>query len=156
MIRIKDFKAYWDAMSTRIGASRCILVRTETELAQKIKAISAGELFLIAVIPSSDTVARDNDNIEEKETVIVYALKKISRKDQTDAIMLDEMEQTQNCISNVKYNLFSDAETHDAPYHALIKYIDFNRLHTDPEYNYFECDGYSLSFALTTPGFLTL
>lgn len=156
MIKIKDFKAYWDAMATRTGASKCVLVRTEAEMAQKIKGIVAGELFLVVVIPSSDTVSRDNDNIMEKETVIVYAIKKVSRKDQTDSIVLDEMEQTQNCISMIKYFLHSDAETHDAAYHALIKYIDFNRLHTDPEYNYFECDGYSLSFALTTPGFLTI
>lgn len=156
MIKIKDFKAYWDAMATRTGASKCVLVRTESEMAQKIKGIVANELFMVVVIPSSDTVSRDNDNIMEKETVIVYALKKVSRKDQTDISMLDDQEQTQNCISTIKYLLLSDAETHDADYHALIKYIDFNRLHTDPEYNYLECDGYSISFALTTTGFLTI
>jgi hypothetical protein len=35
----------------------------------------------------------------------------------------------------------------------MIKRVDFSRMHTDPEYKYFECDGYSISFELTTPGF---
>jgi len=153
MITIKAFSDYWKAMATRVGATRCILVRNETELAQKIKGIAQGELFLVAVIPSADTTARNDDNILEKEMVIIYALKKVSHKEQNDADVLNDMELTQDCITAIKTNLLNDAQDDEADYHHMIKRIDFNRLHTDPEYNYFESDGYSVSLELTTTGF---
>ena len=153
MIPISILKAYFDALAPRVQATKAILVRNETELAQKIKQITAGELFLVVVVPSSDTSAMDNDNILEKEQVIVYAVKKVSHRDQDDTDMLADMLATQVCITAVKTMLYADAENHSAAYHQYIKRIDFNRMHTDPEYNYFECDGYSLSFVLTSPGF---
>lgn len=140
-------------MAARVGATRCILVRNETELAQKIKSMVNRELFLVAVIPSSDTTARNDDNILEKEMVILYALKKVSHKEQNDEDVINDMELTQDCITDIKTNLLSDAQDDDADYHHIIKRVDFSRMHTDPEYNYFECDGYSVSLELTTPGF---
>ena len=153
MIKIRIFKSLWDSMAVRVDATKAILVRDETELAQKIKGIDSGELFLVVVIPSSDTSARDNDNILEKETVIVYCVMKVSHSNQDDADVLDCMEITQDCITALKNCLLEDAENCDSEYHTFIKRIDFNRLHTDPEYNYLGCDGYSLSLVFTSPGF---
>lgn len=153
MMKISDFNTYWDAMATRVNATKCILVRTEPEMAQKIKNIDANELFLVAVVPSSDTQSRDIDNIMEKEMVIVYALMKVSHKEQNDADMVNDMGISQECITAIKTSLMEDSENHEAFLHQYIKRIDFSRMHTDPEYNYMECDGYSLSFELISPSF---
>lgn len=152
-MKISDYKAYWAAMATRVNATQSVLVRTEPEMAQKIKNIDAGELFLVAVVPSSDTSARDIDNILEKEMIIVYALMKVSHKEQDDTDMLNDMGIAQECITAVKTYLKEDFENHEAFLHQYIKRIDFSRMHTDPEYQYMGCDGYSLSFELTSPGF---
>jgi len=140
-------------MCSRVSATQCILVRDETELSKKIKSINNKELFLVVVIPSSDTAMVNYDNILEKETIIVYVLKKVSHKDQNDTDVLNDMIQAQECITAIKNALHADANNCDAYLHDHISRIDFNRLHTDPEYNYLESDGYSLSFVLTTPGF---
>ena len=153
MIKINLLKSYFDAMAPRVLATKTILVRNETELAQKIKDFANGELFLVVVIPSSDTTARNPDNILEKETIILYAIKKVSHKDQNDTDVISDMIQTQECITAVKDALLDDAGDCDALMHEYISRLDFNSMHTDPEYNYLECDGYSLSFVLTSPGF---
>jgi len=153
MIKINLLKSYFDALAPRVQATQCIFVRNETELAQKIKSIAGGELFLVVVIPSSDTTARNHDNILEKETIILYALKKVAHRNQDDNDVITDMIQTQDCITAVKDALLDDAGDCDAFMHEYINRIGFNSLHTDPEYNYLECDGYSLSFVLTSPGF---
>ncbi len=153
MMRIDLFKAYWDAMAIRVEASRAMLVRDESELAQKIKQVEGAELILVTVIPSADSAAMNTDNILEREMVIVYALKKVSHRDQDDADILADMLQTQECITRVKQNLLADAIDCDADYHEYISRVDFGKIHTDPEYNYLGCDGYSISFQLNSPGF---
>ena len=153
MIKVNLLKSYFDAMAPRVLATKTILVRNETELAQKIKDFANGELFLVVVIPSSDTTARNSDNILEKETIILYAIKKVSHKDQDDADVISDMIQTQECITAVKDALLEDAGDCDALMHEQLSRLDFNSMHTDPEYNYLGCDGYSLSFVITSPGF---
>lgn len=153
MIKVNLLKSYFDAMAPRVLATKTILVRNETELAQKIKDFANSELFLVVVIPSSDTTARNTDNILEKETIILYAVKKVSHKDQDDTDVISDMIQAQDCITAVKDALLDDAGDCDVPMHEYISRLDFNSMHTDPEYNYLGCDGYSLSFVLTSPGF---
>jgi len=153
MIKINLLKSYFDAMAPRVLATKTILVRNETELAQKIKDFANAELFLVVVIPSSDTTSRNQDNILEKETIILYAVKKVSHKDQDDADVINDMIQAQDCITAVKDALLDDAGNCDALMHEYLSRLDFNSMHTDPEYNYLGCDGYSLSFVLTSPGF---
>lgn len=153
MIRIDKLNLYWKRMSNRVAATQAILVRDESELAQKIKNIINGEMFLVVVIPSSDTRARNSDNIQELELVIVYALKKVAHKDQNDTDVINDMIQTQECITKIKGFLLDDSTNCDAIDHDMISKIDFNKIHTDPEYNYLGCDGYSISLQLTTDGF---
>lgn len=153
MMRIQIFKSYWDEMANKVFATQAFLVRSESELAQKIKDVEAGILFLVVVVPSSDTSALNAENIIEKETVVVYAMQKVDRANQNDADMLNSMVYTQDCITNIKSNIYNDATNCNSNYHQYMSRIDFNRLRTDPEYNYFGCDGYSLSLTITSPGF---
>ena len=153
MIKVNLLKSYWDAMAARVGAAQTINVRTEGELAQKIKSIKAGDLFLVAVFPSADSSARNFDNILETELIIVYALKKVSRRDQKDEDIIADMLETQLCITAVKNCMLADATNCDAYMHEYLSRVDFNKIHTDPEYRYLECDGYSISFPISSTGF---
>lgn len=154
MIHIRTYQAYWLAMATRISnLSRVIFVRSEDELAAKIKDVADGEQVLIAVIPSAETFAGDYDNIREKESGFVYSLIKVSRNNMNDDDEVTAMESTQNTIEAIKRTMLSDAANCESQYHSLMKNMDFNRMRTDPEYNFLGCDGYSLSFQFVGNGF---
>ena len=154
MINISLYKEFWLDVKSRIqGISRVILVRTEEELRDKIKAIGNKELFLVVVVPSSDTTSRDHDNIRERETCIIYVLVKVARANQTEEGSVSDMILTQDNISAIKHLMLVDSDNHTSTYHSILEEIDFSSMHTDPEYQYLECDGYSISFTLTTKGF---
>lgn len=154
MIGIANYRKYWVEMGDRLGdIDVTLFARTEEELARKIKDIEDGALILVAVVPSADTIALDLDAISEIETGIIYSLVKVSRNNQD---MLDEvnaMEKSQLQINGIKKMLLWDATHCESEWHQLISRINFNKMHTDPEYNVYGCDGYSLSFQLFTPGF---
>lgn len=154
MTDIKIYRDYWLSVKARITSIKhVILVRTEAELKVKVAKIPNDEIFLVLVVPSSDTSAPDFDNIREKETAIVYALKKVARSNQTEVSEVDDMQQMQQLIRSIKDMMLADAENCANAYHDLVKEIDFSRMHTDPEFNFLESDGYSISFVLTTQGF---
>lgn len=153
MMPIDDFRAFWVIMATRISINRAYLVRDESELSLYIKTVESLEIFMIVVIPSADSNASNADNILEQETVVVYVMRKCDRSNENDASAIDTMMVTQNAISAIKRLLLSDSNTESSPFHDMTKRIDFGKFHTDPEYNYFGCDGYSLSFPVITPGF---
>ena len=154
MIKLDVYKGYWLDVKARInGLSRVILVRSEDELRDKIKALANKEIFLVVVIPSTDTDSLDLDNIRERETCIVYLLIKVARANQTEFDVEGDLMFTQDKISMIKNFMLADAQNCEHPYHSLLKQIAFSSMHTDPEYNYLGCDGYSLSFTLLTNGF---
>lgn len=153
MIPIDEYRGYWAKMVARVNAKVAILVRDESEFSQYVKNLPPGETYLIAVIPSTDSDARNTDAILEKETVVVYAVRKVDRTNQTELDIMDTMKVTQLAIKNIKTMLLWDATNCSAEYHEMMKRIAFGSFHTDPEYNYFGMDGYSLSFEITTPGF---
>jgi len=158
MIAIRIYKAYWESIATRILAAlnytiTPLFVRTELELTKKIKEIADQDHIMVVVIPSSDTTSVNYDNIKEKETGIVYALKKTHRGNENDEDALTTMDETQQIITKIKELMLDDAQDCDAEYHQLMKDLDFNRMHTDPEYEFLGCDGYSVSFIIQTNGF---
>lgn len=154
MTDIKLYRDYWLTIKARIlGIRSVLLVRTEAEMKSKVGLLAPEEIFMVIVVPSADTSAPDFDNIHEKETAIVYAMKKVARVNQTDESAVDDMQVMQQVIRSIKQLMLADAENHGSPFHRLLKEIDFSRMHTDPEYNFLESDGYSISFVLTTKGF---
>lgn len=154
MIGIAKYRKYWVEMGDRLGDFDVTLfARTEEELARKIKDVEDGALILVAVVPSSDTIALDLDAISEIETGIIYSLVKVSRNNQDMWDEVNAMEKSQLQINGIKNMLMWDATHCESEWHQMISRINFNKMHTDPEYNVYGCDGYSLSFQLFTPGF---
>ena len=154
MTDLHFYKEYWLSFIDRyMGITRVILVRSEDELRDKIATIKTKEPFLVVVIPSSDTDSPDHDNIRERETCIIYLLIKVSRQNQTEKDIEADQIFTQVKISALKSFMLADAQDGTHPHIEMLRQIEFSSMHTDPEYNYLGCDGYSLSFTLITKGF---
>jgi len=155
MVPVKTFKAYWDAVSAFLGIDLTLMVSDETELQQQIKEVDNGGVILVAVIPSADTEAPDADNIEEIDNCFLFILKKISIQDLTRAELLDIQEETQALLAAVKEKMTGDFENvnSDTPGSVLMRRLVIDKMHTDPEYNYLGCTGWSLSFQLKSIGF---
>lgn len=154
MIKLQDFKNYFDAYLTRIPAiKRCILVANEPQLLDYIKNMPESDFpALVVLIPSSDSIAANPDNIMEANSCLIYILSKINKLDETPASWFTNMGTTQQIMSDVKNMMLADRGNHDVMGH-LLQRLDLNRMHTDPEYNYLGCNGWSLSFLILTPGF---
>jgi len=152
MIRIRTYKTYFDSIKTRItNIDTVFIVSHQDQLANKIREVAAGEIILIVIVPSADTNAADVNNIMENNTGIIYLLKKIDITNMTDDLFVDEMEETQDIMTAIKTMMTDDASDHQANH--FMHYFEPNGMHTDPEYNYLGCNGWSLSFNIVNKGF---
>jgi len=155
MVPVKTYKSYWDDLKIELGIDRVLMVSDESELQQLIKEVVDGEKILVAVIPSSDTEAPDIDNIEEVDSCFLFILQKVSFQDLTRDELLDVQEFTQELISSIKERMTEDCANvnTDTPGSLLMRRLVIDKMHTDPEYNYLGCTGWSLSFQLKSIGF---
>jgi len=151
MIKVRAYRQmFTDMLPSLTGISSLHYVRTEEELSKKIKELAEDELFLMVVIPSADSSSPDPDNISETDTCLLYCLKKVARRNQDDEDFIDDIETAQDAITLVKEKLHEHAFNTNSPFFNLMHGLDLSRMHTDPEYDYFGCDGYSLSYYLKT------
>jgi len=155
MVPIRVYKRFWEQIASHIGCTLTMIVSDESELQKKIKEVDAGQKILIAVIPSSDFSAQDRDNVSEIDTCFVFILVKSDAASLTEDELFNEREMTQNMMIHAKtemMRLADDMTTHpDEPAH-LMRHLAEGKIHTDPEYNYLGCNGWSISFALRTLG----
>ncbi len=154
MIRVRDYNNYFEQMCCWIqGLNGFVLVSGEAQFGEYIRQKSTSDFpLLIALIPSADSIAHDPDNILETATCLIYVMKKVESSDQTADSFLDTMEETQQIMQAIKEKMRADRGRHEIFSH-LLERIDLSRMHTDPEYNYLGCNGWSLSFLISTPGY---
>lgn len=150
MIKIKEYKAYGDTLKTRNSLiTKVVLVYTEADLSKKIREITQNDVVLMMVVPSADSQAIDFDNITEKNTHVFYVLMKPDRTDITDTTLLDLMEDTQDIIEWVKNTMLADKTICG----NIMRFLEPNNIHTDPEHDLSGCYGWSISYNLKTIGF---
>ena len=134
--------------------AKIVFVDDEPELANKIKEIEVGSIILVAVTPSSDLNAENEDNYGDIDTCVIYSLMKVNASDQTDEDIMNERELTQNTMRDIR-TLMAELEGicdgTDAA--SLLKQFMRGKQHVDRERNYLGCNGYSLSFGIKTNGF---
>ncbi len=154
MVRIREFNDYFKGMLVKVPALKSfLLVASESDLANKIRNLSDGDFpLLIVLIPSADSIALDPDNVTEASTCLLYVVRKLIPDASDDVSFLNLMEDTQNIFTAVKLQLATDKANHDTSPHFMHR-MDLNRMHSDPEYNYLGCVGWSLSFNLFNLGF---
>lgn len=148
MIKVSKLRELIEAFTQKDSA---FLVRTESEMQQRIKDVDGW--LLVMVIPSSDTRAFSSDNIAEDEQAIVYMVTQRTESNTDYDDMVENCEEAQLRMAAFKLYLYDISQSCEHPLHEICKQMDFNTFHTDPEYNYMGCDGYSLSFVLKTNWF---
>jgi len=152
MIGVKKYKDFWDNIVNYIaGITLVKIVANEKELEKFLRDLEDKEVVLIAVIPSSDTDFLNLDNKKEDDNSVVYILKKSNQSDMTEDELLTLRDDTQAQITNLKkklYNMVCDTDSEDSFTRMARKLIP--SFHTDPEYDYLGCNGWSISFKWKT------
>lgn len=157
MTDVNFLSTYYTSVRDRLitagfAVDKLFLVRSESELSGDIKNLPAGEFFMAVVIPGSDTRAMNIDNVKEHENWLVYALEKRDIKDETHPLRITNTANQQAVITAIKNMLRADMESRVIPCNIR---PDLNSMHTDPEYRYMGCDGYSVSFKVESDDFIT-
>lgn len=153
MVRTSDYRAYFEAM--KVLDARITIVKPvikEDHLAGIIKKIKSTDIILTCVIPSADTNALDGDNYGDLNSGLIYILKKADRTGDIDSKVWERIDLLQEIMEGVKNKmLFDNANCEDYP--NMMSLLELNSLHTDPEYDFLGCDGWSLSFNFKTNEF---
>ncbi|HNW73975.1 MAG TPA: hypothetical protein PKN44_10145 [Bacteroidales bacterium] len=155
MILISTYESLWGYFCRKIQSiSRHFVVADVDEMQEIASDLADGEVVLIAVIPSSDIETSNFDDIEEIDTCWVFVLKKSDPSSMTREELSRHRNVTQQIITDVKkeiLRLTSDYAVENN-YTRLLHGLVPGRMHTDPEYNFLGCNGWSLSFAIKTKG----
>lgn len=130
-----------------VGLNKMVPVIDEAHLSKQIKDKQEEDFpLLVTVIPSHSSQATDPDNIRWNSPLLFFILKKINRKVNTPDDIFDYyhelQEVTKRFIDWMKDQKFTDQ------YCGLLKDLQEDGIQIEPEYNYFGCDGYSISFNL--------
>ena len=152
MIKIREYQTYWESIKSRIPAiNSCYIVSHQDQIEGKIRQVVAGEIVMLVIVPSADTDALSIDCVRENNVCLIYLLKKISLPNSDDSIFVNEMEEVQDLTTSIKTMMLADQGEHKEPH--FMHNFDPDKMHMDPEYNFFGCNGWSVSFTLATNGF---
>jgi len=154
MVPILDYNTFWNHIVEICNLDLFFLVSEESEMSSYIKEVEDDCMILVAVIPSSDTDAPDIDNIEEADSCVIFVMKKITPSNLTAAEILQVRQDTQAAITSVKNEMIKHAAdvNNDDAGTKLMRRLVIDKMHTDPEYNYLGCTGWSLSFLIKSVG----
>ena len=155
MIPVRKYKAFWDFIEAQVpGISSVIVVDDEPELAMKIAEISDREVILVAVYPSSNMVATDEDNYGDVDICVFYVLMKVDPRNENQDDVMGERETTQNILTSIRALMLELEESCDrSDASQLMNQMIRGKQHIDRERNYLGCNGYSMSFSVKTNGF---
>ncbi|MCX6272207.1 MAG: hypothetical protein NTU44_13505 [Bacteroidetes bacterium] len=154
MIPIRVLNDYFDGMlQKQPGFHSFLLVTTEADLGYRVKDLSEEQFpVLIVVVPGTDTIALGADNVITASTCLLYVMQKTDVTNLTQEEFLDTMATCQELLVDLIEQMVMDKFDRNG-HCTLMTHLDVNRMHIDPEYNYYGCNGWSLSFTLQTPGF---
>lgn len=152
MVAVNDFKAYFDAIKSKIPAiTRFELVIREDQIANIVKSLKATDILLVVVYPSADADGLSEDIVYDVNSSLLYVLKSSQRGGDTPSVLLSRMSDTQQVMEQVKIMMLDDMFTDKYP--NILQRLSINSMHTDPEYDFLGGDGWSLMFNFKTDYF---
>lgn len=142
MLRLSDFRAYWDSVAERIPAvTEAMAVTVDDEMTKKIMRIPKETATLFWLPPSAEAAARNADSWREANLCVVFVME---RYDPQRREAVDVLETSQTVIEDVKRMLLSDMSAGCSP----LK-IDVSSINTIPETRFFAgFAGWSLGFKI--------
>lgn len=122
-------------------------IMDESHFDDKLKNISTDKYpAMFIVVPSVDGDGQSVDNLLDKNNMLIYFLTS-RNKLLAEKSLIDSMSTTKKIIEKFKYEICKASDDCDHPLHHIF-HNWIPKYHIDPEYNYNEKDGYSISFTL--------
>ena len=143
MIRLRDYREYWEGMARRVPElTECMAVTVDEDMAKRIMALPKGSVTLFYLPPGAVSEGGDVDAYREKSECVVFVMEKYDPQRRTS---FDVLESTQPAIEAVKGALLADAAMG-----CPLMRIDAASLSTLPETQFFAgYAGWSLGFKVT-------
>lgn len=129
MLRVNDYQVLCDALKSQLDLEGSIICSTEEQALRRLKDMTG--IFLVAVIPSTDFRGKQDQYIEQNETLFYIVVKEA--RGQSVADELQQYQDTQDKIIQLKEYLFGD----NSGYCLQFPRLDINSVEIDPEYNIF-------------------
>lgn len=144
MIRITDYKDYWEEVKKRIPElTGAMGVTVDEDMAKKIKALPLGSVTLFWIPPQATGSGQNVDAFKEKNLCVVFVMEKY---DPARRETMNVLENTQLAIERVK-ELILDSQTSGC---SPLK-LDSYDLNTLPETKFFAgFAGWSVAFNVRT------
>lgn len=122
-----------------------VLIVEQDHLRSKMRDLLEHDFpLLVAVLPSHSKKAQNRDSFHFNNALMFFVLQRAQRSaDEND---LDHFIQTQSIIQMLEEFLTLPPEG----LCGLLKDYEPDTVNIDPEYNFCDCDGYSISFNLKT------
>lgn len=142
MVRLSDWKEYWNSIVTRIPSLKGVhFVTEEADIKDKVLDIGKKEMpFLLVVTPSAKS-SGEQDSFRENNLCLTYIL---SKEDAYSYTTFEMQEILQPIMEDVKEMMINDKEGC-----GIMRDLDLSTLHTDPEKKLFtKLTGWSLSFTI--------
>ena len=146
MIPIQDLKEFALHIQNLIELEKVFLVSREEQLQKFIKEIESDKAFGVLVIPASKGEGGNPDNYSESNTLLIYLLQKVNDKNTDHDSYLNILAALQDKLELVKTDFINAIDNCDHAQFILLKKLDVKSTHTDPEFNYMGCHGWSFSF----------
>lgn len=146
MIPILDLKEFALHIQNLINLDKVLLVSREEQLQKFIKEMENDKAFGVLVIPASRGEGENQDNYSESNTLLIYLLQKVNDKNTDHDSYLNILAALQDKLRLLKTDFINAIDDCDHTQHALLEKLDLKSTHTDPEFNYMGCHGWSFSF----------
>ncbi len=148
MLRIRTYRDYWDKFRDTIPELEAItLVHSEGQLSKKISSLRYKKYILAVVMPSADIEARDPDSLKYSYEGVFFVLSPIINSEQNEDQFIDNFDKTGDITQLIIETLNNDCCSGCHIFNEL----DFGSIKIDPEVNFMQCDGYSVSFRFNYP-----
>lgn len=140
MVRLNDFKQYFEALSAEIGLC-FLMVVLEEHLRKKLPGKTGTIMALVYPSAKGMGVA---DNTVDENICLLYVLENGIKTGMTDEMEFKMYERLQKTIDSIKSRLITDADVN----HPLLQGLERDNLEIEPEWNVAGgYNGYSIVFS---------
>ncbi len=151
MLSPKEIKQYFLGYKERVtGISYVFCLVKEEEIQKRLKSIPNKSIALVIIVPSFDSKAPDIDNITETGVLQMMLVKRIDRKDDTEDSYLTVLDAMMAKLLEIRTCMLADKAT----CHSIMRHLNADQIHTDPEIDFHGCFGWSMGFFMNDYNFM--
>ncbi|WP_303181738.1 hypothetical protein [uncultured Butyricimonas sp.] len=140
MVKLNDFKLYFEALAAEMGLY-FLMVVMEEHLRKKLQGKTG---TIMALVYPSATGTGSADNTVDENVCLLYVLENGTKAGMTEDMEFEMYERLQEVIDNIKSKLIIASDEN----HPLLRELERGRLEIEPEWNVAGgYNGYSIVFS---------